>query len=94
MNHEPEVGSAGKVSLSPKEKLEAAIQEYVASLEEEDPGQDPGILTGWLLVTEQQQIVNGSSSFSRAVRDHQSVALTMGLITYVDERYRRAVRDY
>lgn len=91
MNQEPEVGNGSKVSLSPKERLEDAIREYVDSLEAE-PGEDPGILTGWFLVVEQQSPVSGSSSFSKAVRDHQSVATTIGLITYSDEKYRAQIR--
>lgn len=92
MNHEPEAGATtGKVSLSPKEKLEEAIQEYLASLEW-DGEEDPGVLTGWFLVAEQQNVISGTSSFAKAVRDHQSLAKTMGLIVYADERYRAQVR--
>lgn len=94
MNHEQEAGSAARADLTAKERLEQAIQDYVNSLEPDEDGRDPGILTGWFLVMEQQNVVDGSSSYSKAVRDHQSLATTLGLIIYSDEKYRNKVRAY
>lgn len=93
MNQEPEVGSTGKVEASPKEKLETAVREYVEALALEEPEvANTGMMTAWVLVVEEQNPVDGTCSYTRVAREHQSRATSMGLITYADERYRAMVR--
>lgn len=94
MNQEPEVGSTGKVQASPKEKLETAIHEYVEALAQEDPEAAGinGVMTAWVLVVEEQNPIDGTCTYTRAAREHQSRATSMGLITYADEKYRAVVR--
>lgn len=91
MKHEHEIGST-QASTSAREKLEQAVREYLESCLEEG-GEDPGILTGWLLVTEETSVVSRKAAYKRAVRDFQSPALTMGLIRYADAKYSSIVAD-
>lgn len=90
MNQEPEVGSVEKVSLSPKELLEDAIQAYLDSLEPDENG--GGFLTGWYLVMEEQNPVSGTNTIIKATKDLQSISTTLGLVTYSDEYYRSRAR--
>lgn len=92
MNPENEIGSERDVSLSPREKLEAAIQDYLSSSEDEREGAG-GFLTGWFLVMEEQNPVMGTNSFTKTTRDLQSITTTMGLITYSDAYYRAQIAN-
>lgn len=91
MNPEHEIGS-GQTDISPLAKLEVAIQDYLTSLGDERVGAG-GILTGWVLVTEEQNPVSGTSSLTRTVRDLQSFITTLGLATYLEKYYASKVTD-
>lgn len=92
MNQEQEAGRQGRVGVSPKQKLHDAIQEYLDSIVEDNPeAADTGILTGWYLVTEEQDVVSGKSFNKRTVKDLQSINTTTGLIFYSDTYYRARI---
>lgn len=93
MNQEHEVGKSGKTDISPLAKLEEAIQEYMESLEDDREGANGGMLTGWVLLTEEQHMVGGKSCLSRVIKDHQSFSTTLGLITYADKFYASRVAN-
>lgn len=90
MNRDQEVGRPDRVGMSARQKLADAIQEYVDSLAE-DSSDESGILTGWLLVTEEQNPVTGKSYNKRAVRDLQSITTTAGLVFYLDAHYKARI---
>lgn len=95
MNHEPELDSARQAQLSAKQKLEQAIQDYLEVCERrEDEGVPGGILTAWYLVTEEQDVVSGTSAMVRVARDLQPFSATAGLILYSDEKCRARVRMF
>lgn len=91
MNQDNEVGK-DQVSTSPKERLEQAIQDYLDSLDSDGrEGAEGAMLTGWLLVTEEQVITSGKSCMHRAVKDHQAFSTTLGLTSYADKFYSAMV---
>lgn len=89
--HNEEV-KAGQTNISPLAKLEAAIQEYMESLQDREDASG-GMLTGWVLLTEEQKITSGTSCLYRVVKDHQSFSTTLGLVSYADKYYAARVAN-
>lgn len=84
---------AGQTNISPLAKLEAAIQEYMESREDDREDATGGMLTGWVLLTEEQKITSGTSCLYRVVKDHQSFSTTLGLVSYADKYYAARVAN-
>lgn len=94
MNQEREVGKSDQTDISPLVKLEAAIQDYMDSMQDtEREGASGGMLTGWVLLTEEQHIVSGKSCLTRVIKDHQSFTTTLGLVSYADKFYSAKVAN-
>lgn len=92
MNPERNEGvRSDQTDISPLAKLEVAIQEYMNSLVDDREEATGAMLTGWLLVTEEQKITDGKSCMSRVIKDHQSFSTTLGLVSYADKYYSARV---
>lgn len=94
MNQERNEGiKSDQTDLSPLAKLEDAIREYMESLEDDREGASGGMLTGWVLLAEEQDIVAGTSGLSRITKDHQAFSTTLGLVSYADKFYSSRVAN-